>query len=76
MRLAVKDQINISSVQSETLRPGAEIDVSDAFGEELLKAHPAKFAKIGRKAEVTPQNKAEAKPANKAAPGATKAKAG
>lgn len=46
MKLRVTDQIHISSVSANTLTAGAEIEVSDALGGELLKKHPDKVAAI------------------------------
>lgn len=70
MRLRAHDQINISAVKSESLRPGEEFEISDTAGAELLKAHPGLFEEIAaaEKAEPAPSNKAEPAPDNKAAP--------
>jgi hypothetical protein len=70
MRLRARDQIHISSVQADSIRPGQEFEVSDAAGNELLKAHPARLERVGApaaNAEPAPKNKAETKPANKTA---------
>jgi hypothetical protein len=70
MKLRARDQIHISSVQADSIRPGQEFEVSDAAGSELLKAHPTRLERVGApaaKAEPTPKNKAEPKPANKTA---------
>lgn len=74
MKLKVLDQIHVSWVQADSLRPGDEIGVTPEQGEALMKAHPDKFEKLaGRdhieseKAEKAPLNKMEAAPANKAA---------
>ena len=79
MKLAAIDQISVSSVKADSLRPDEEFTVSDALGEELIAKHPSKFRKISddqpeakepivpiAKAELTPLNKAEPAPANKA----------
>ena len=78
MKLKALDQISISSVQSDSLRPGQEFAVSDALGAELLEKHPGKFEQLAddpasdeaaapdEKAEGEPQNKKAAEPANKA----------
>lgn len=68
MKLKALDQISITSVQADSLRPGQEFEVSDAFGTDLMKSHPGKFETIsGGKAEPALDNKAEgAAPANKA----------
>lgn len=77
MRLEVKDQIHVSSIQADSLRPGDKVRVTAAQGAELLKAHPDKFVDLAEpeedsqpaeKAAPTPVNKMEAAPANKAAP--------
>ena len=81
MRLKALDQISISAVKSDSLRPGEEFDVSDDFGADLIKRHPSLFERIAEdveeKAETDPSNKAEgAAPANKASIGRkTKTKA-
>lgn len=71
MRLRAYDTIHISAVRADNIRPGDEIDVSDATGAELMKAHPGIFAIVSQeKAEPEPQNKAEpAAPENKAEAG-------
>lgn len=77
MKLKALDQISISAVKADSLRPGEEFTVSKAFGDDLLRQHPTKFAVIGEaeieasaKAEPPVQNKAEgAAPANKAITG-------
>lgn len=81
MRLKALDQISISAVKSDSLRPGEEFEVSDDVGADLLKRHPSVFTEIAgsaaAKAEPDPRNKAEgAAPANKAITGRkTKGKA-
>lgn len=70
MKLKALDQIHVSAVQSETLRPGQEFEISDAAGEELLKAHPGKFNRLDRpakKAAPRPMNKKAKAPKNKGA---------
>ena len=44
MKLIAKDQIHISGVSSDTLRPGQVFEVGDQTGEQLLKDHPATLA--------------------------------
>jgi hypothetical protein len=61
MKLYVVDQVSISSVQADTLKPGQSFEVSDARGEELLKALPHALSKAAPK----PANKAETPPKNK-----------
>jgi len=77
MKLKITDQIHVSWVQADSLRPGDEITVTPEQGEALLKAHPDKFLKASAaagdhvhaaKADAAPLNKMEAAPANKAAP--------
>jgi hypothetical protein len=70
--------MHISSVKADSIRPGEEFEMSDAAGEDLLKAHPDKFTRLDdskageakaepdAKAEPKPQNKAEEAPPNKA----------
>lgn len=69
MKLKATDQIHISSVKSDSLRPGEEFEVSDSLGRELLDKHPNKVAEIG-----VPKEKAEPAPANKAEKAAPKNK--
>lgn len=75
MKLEIIDQIHVSWVQADSLRPGDQISVTPEQGEGLLKAHPDKFKKLAgsgadhvhaEKAEPAPLNKMEAAPANKA----------
>jgi len=68
MKLRVHDQMHVSAVQSEPLRAGQEIDVSDDLGAELLARHPGNFAQVGGKSAPKPKNKALPAPPNKAAP--------
>jgi len=69
MKLYVTDQISISSVQADTLRPGEDFEVNDAQGTELLKALPNHLSKSApkpaAKAEAVVANKADPKLANK-----------
>ncbi|MDF2994670.1 MAG: hypothetical protein K0R27_307 [Xanthobacteraceae bacterium] len=67
MRLKALDQMHVSAVKSDSLRPGEEFEVSDSIGADLLKRHPGKFVELGRraKAEAKPRNKAEPAPSNK-----------
>jgi len=73
MKLRALDQISISAVKADSLRPKEEFEVSDALGRELLKLHPSKFECLDQgleKAEADPDNKAtSAAPANKAITG-------
>lgn len=70
MKLKALDQIHVSSVKPDSLRPKEEFEVSDELGNELLKKHPGGFERLETKAEPAPLNKAEpAAPANKAITG-------
>lgn len=70
MKLKAIDQLHVSSVKPDSLRPGEEFEVSDAAGKELLKT--GKVARVetvdaaAAKSEPAPENKAEKPPANKA----------
>ncbi len=55
MKLIAKDQIHISGVSSDTLRPGQEIDVSDERGAEILRSLPDSFEQAAEK--VRPETK-------------------
>ncbi|MCV9960392.1 hypothetical protein OIU34_00635 [Pararhizobium sp. BT-229] len=71
MKLKALDQISVSSVSADSLRPGQEFTVSKAQGDELLKAHPKIFQKVSdeepaAKAEIAPIGEALNAPANKA----------
>lgn len=69
MKLYATDQVSISSVQADTLRPGQEFEVSDEFGKELLAKLPGAISKdppSAQKAAPAPKNKAQPRPANKA----------
>lgn len=37
MKLKAKDQLHISSVRADSLRPGEEFEVSDPIGRDLVK---------------------------------------
>jgi hypothetical protein len=74
MKLKALDQIHVSSVQADSLRPGQEFEVSDALAGDLIAKNPRSFAVAdttnSSKAEPAPSNKAEvAAPANKAGAG-------
>lgn len=70
MKLYATDQVSISSVQADSLKPGQEFEVSDDHGNELLKKLPHSVSKDPpkAKAEPAPANKAEPAPQNKAQP--------
>lgn len=65
MKLQALDQIHISAVKPDALRPGEKFEVSDDLGRELLAKHPRTFVAIGGVA-----GKSERAPMNKAEPGA------
>lgn len=70
MKLYATDQISISAVQPDSLRPGQPFEVSDDLGKELLAKAPLAVSTEAPKAKAgpTPKNKVEPKPKNKAAP--------
>lgn len=77
MKLKALDQISLSAVQADSLRPGQEFFVNKTTGEDLLKAHPSKFEKISdddapADSKPAPEpisaTKAEDPPKNKAKP--------
>lgn len=65
MKLKVLDQIHISAVKADSLRPGEEFEVSYGYGKELLHRHPGRLAAVGSKAKRPHANKAATSPANK-----------
>lgn len=68
MKLKVLDQILISSVQSDTLRPNEQIEVSDELGATLLERHPAVFEQVAEAKDApAPANKMAKSPKNKGA---------
>ena len=70
MKLRALDQVHVSSVKPDSLRPGEEFEVSDETGKDLMKALPGKFSEVGvggrAKARKPPANKAAPEPLNKA----------
>lgn len=67
MRLKVLQQMHVSAVKADTLRPHEEFEINDAAGDELLKHHPQIVMRVeGAKAESAPLNKMEPPPLNKA----------
>lgn len=75
MKIRILEQLHISSVSADTLRPGAEVEVSDDQGNELLKRHPDKVAEIEAEIEGEGEGESEAKPAAKPEAKAAKAPA-
>lgn len=73
MKLQVKDQIVVSSVQPDMLRPGQVIEVDEAQAQELLTKRPDAFVALSSdgkrkaKADVAPANKADTRRKTKAA---------
>ena len=67
MKLRALDQVSISVVQADSLRKGQEFEVSDAYGEELLKKLPNTVERIGGA-------KSAPKPRNMSAPGSSRNK--
>lgn len=72
MKLKALDQVHVSAVKNDSLRPGEVFEVSDEVGKELLKRKPALVVEIASesaaKAEPALANKKALPPANKAAP--------
>jgi hypothetical protein len=82
MKLRALDQVHISSVQADSLRPGQEFEVSDDLGTKMLKSLPGQLeradepfagkgdhddnGKVGGAKEPAPAEKAESSPENKA----------
>lgn len=64
MKLKAIDTLHVSAVGPNNIAPGAEFEVSDAAGAELV----ARGLASEVKAAPVPQNKMSAAPANKAAP--------
>ena len=67
MKLYAIDQVSITAVQADTLKPGQAFEVSDAHGKELLDKLPNHVSKDPpkAKAEAAPKNKMERAPKNK-----------
>jgi hypothetical protein len=61
MKFKVIDQIHISALSADTLRPGQEIDVADAAeARRLLKLHPTALQPAeGARALPAPANKSD-----------------
>jgi hypothetical protein len=72
MKLKALDQVHVSAVQADSLRPGQEFEVGDELGETLLKRHPARFERLEDASAEAPSKPAVPKekkpPRNKAAP--------
>ncbi|MET3925556.1 hypothetical protein [Devosia sp. 2618] len=60
MKLYVIDQVSISAVQSDTLKPGDAFAVSDAYGDELLIKLPHAVSKTPPKGHADADAKAKA----------------
>lgn len=46
MKLRATDQIHISAVKADSLRPGEEFEVSEDMGIGLLTMHPCRVARV------------------------------
>lgn len=75
MKLRALDQVHVSSVQADSLRPGQEFEVSDVLGEQMMKSLPGRVERVDEADE--PAKKAQSDHPNKAnkANGKGKAKA-
>lgn len=70
MLLKVREQILITAVRGDVLRPGEVLEVDDAVGADLLKTHPDHFEEASRAAAKAAEplaNKMVPKPKNKGA---------
>lgn len=78
MRLKAKDQIHLSSVKADTIRPNEEFEVSGPIGKDLVSRGLASEVrtkrrnskggkKPGNKAAPMPENKSAQEPENKSA---------
>jgi len=71
MKLKALDQLHVSAVQSDSLRPGQVFDISDAAGAELLVRHPDKFEHLADDdVEAEPGSDAEKAAGDPVAPAA------
>jgi hypothetical protein len=69
MKLRALDQVHISSVQSDSLRPGQEFEVSDDLGNKMLKSLPGLLAQVEpESAAAEPAAEPAAAPAEKSEP--------
>jgi hypothetical protein len=66
VKMKATDQILISSVKSDTLRPGEEFEVSAAVADDLEK-RGLPVERVEVKAEQAPENKMEPVPEDKKA---------
>lgn len=64
MKLRAIDQVHVSAVKADTIRPGEVFDVSDSQGEALLKARPGAFEHV----DEAPAPPAPPAPKRQAAP--------
>ena len=46
MLIKIKDQISVSAIRAELLRPGEVIEVRDDLALSLLTSHPGAFARV------------------------------
>ena len=62
MKLMALDQIHVSAVQADSLRPKQEFEVSDELGSQLLARHPAMFRRLDKpRAPAKPRPMAKVK---------------
>lgn len=65
MKMKALDQIHISAVKADSLRPGEEFEVSDSLGQQLLREHPGRVTALGAKSAPSRRDKADPSPLNK-----------
>ncbi len=46
MKLRALDQVHVSSVQADSLRPGQEFEVSETLGTQMLKSLPGRIERV------------------------------
>lgn len=68
MKVKALDQLHVSSVKAETIRPDEEFELGDAEAKSLAERGLVKIIGAGAKAAAAPENKMEKAPENKAAP--------
>lgn len=66
--LKVTEQIAVSAIRAETLRPGEIVEVAETLANELLASRPDAFEAV--KAAPRARNKAAPEPSNKSDPAA------
>lgn len=70
MKLKAKDQLHISNVKPDPIRPGEEFEIADPEGRQLLDRGLATRVKAEKKMDKSSkrESKAAEQPTNKAAP--------